>query len=88
MQASESLLEFPSDFPIKVVGLAADDFDELVVQIVRSHIPNLGREAISRRPSSQGKYLALTITLRVESQSQLDALYIELSGHERILMVL
>lgn len=88
MQTSETLLEFPSDFPIKVVGLAADDFDALVVAIVRSHIRDLSQEAVARRTSSQGKYLALTITVRVESQSQLDALYTELSGHKRILMVL
>jgi putative lipoic acid-binding regulatory protein len=85
---SESLLEFPCEFPIKVMGHAAADFDALVVSLVRIHVPELGEGAVRTRTSSGGKYLAVTVTVRVTSQDQLDSIYRELSGHRRVLMVL
>ena len=81
-------LEFPCDFPIKVMGLHADDFDALVVQIVHRHTGPLRSDRISVRASRGGKYLSVTVTVRAESQAQLDELYRELSGHERVVMVL
>lgn len=84
----ESLFEFPCDFPIKAMGLAADDFDALVVQIVRRHVHTLFEGAVKSRPSSGGKYLSVTVTIIAESQSQLDAIYQELSDHERIMIAL
>ena len=83
-----SAIEFPCDFPIKVMGLHADDFDALVVEIVHRHTGPLPSEAISVRASRGGKYLSITVTVRAESQHQLDNLYRELSGHERVVMVL
>ncbi len=88
MASAESLLEFPCDFPLKVMGLAGEDFDALVVAIVRRHVASLGEGAVRATPSRQGKYVSLTVTVRAESQAQLDGLYTELSAHERILMVL
>lgn len=83
-----SLLEFPCDFPVKVMGHAADDFDALVVEIVLRHVQNLPDGAVQRRPSKQGTYVSVTVTVNAHSQAQLDNLYRELSGHARILMVL
>ena len=88
MPPSASLLEFPCQFPIKIMGLAGPDFDVLVVEIVRRHVTDLDDNAVRANRSREGKYVALTITVEAHSQSQLDALYVELSGHERILMVL
>ncbi|MEM7541973.1 MAG: DUF493 domain-containing protein [Pseudomonadota bacterium] len=88
MDAKQSLLEFPCQFPIKVMGLAGRDFDDFVVEIVRKHVPKLAEDAVARRLSSQGKYTSVTVTFEAKSQAQLDALYTELSGHERIMMVL
>ena len=88
MQPSTSLLKFPCEFPIKVMGLASHGFDELVMDIVRRHVTCLQDWAVRAKPSRAGKYVSLTVTLRAESQDQLDRLYIELSAHERILMVL
>ncbi|MGD9602842.1 MAG: YbeD family protein [Gammaproteobacteria bacterium] len=87
-EPASTLLKFPCDFPLKVMGHAADDFDALVVEIVRRHVPSLREGAVQRRPSRQGNYLAVTVTVQAESQQQLDDLYRELSGHARILMVL
>ncbi len=88
MSGQQSALEFPCDFPIKAMGLAADDFDALVVTLVGRHVGNLGEGAISTRPSSNGKYLSVTVVVRAESQAQLDAIYRELTAHQRVLMAL
>ncbi len=81
-------LSFPCDFPLKIMGRAAPDFDVLVVSIVLRHVGSVREDAVSVRESRGGAYLAVTVTVRAENQDQLDALYRELSGHERILMVL
>lgn len=84
----ETLLEFPCDFPIKVIGRAAPDFDALVYTLVRNHVPDLGEGALSSRTSGQGKYQSVTVVVRATSKAQLDAIYRELTACERILMVL
>ena len=88
MSESKSLLQFPCDFPIKVVGHQHADFEAQVVSRVRQHVPDLGEGAVRNRPSHGGKYLAVTVTVRATSQAQLDAIYRELSGWDRALMVL
>lgn len=85
---NETLMEFPCDFSIKAMGLHADDFELLVMDIVRRHIPDLAENPSKTRPSSNGKYLAVTVNFVVQSKEQLDGLYIELSGHDRVMMVL
>ena len=84
----DSVFEFPCDFPLKVMGLARDDFDSLVVEIVLRHVGNLNEGAVVVRPSRNGKYASVTVTIQAQGQDQLDELYRELSGHERIIMVL
>jgi len=71
-----------------VMGASAPDFVTLVVDIVNKHVAELDNNAVTRRDSRAGKYLSLTVTVQAQSQQQLDNLYRELSGHERILMVL
>ncbi|MGR8919761.1 MAG: HP0495 family protein [Gammaproteobacteria bacterium] len=88
MSDETPLLEFPCDFPIKIMGDAARDFDALVVGIVRKHVSDLREGAVRRRASSGGKYVSITVTIQAESREQLDGLYRELSAHERVLMVL
>lgn len=87
-EQQSSALEFPCDFPLKIMGRASPDFDELVVGIVLRHVGSVREGAVSVRASGGGKYLSVTVTVQAESQAQLDGLYRELSGHERILMVL
>ena len=88
MDDTESLLEFPCDFPIKAMGLAVQDFERRVTELVRRHAPDLGEGAVRSRPSQGGKYLAVTITVRATSRAQLDAIYQELSNCETVLMAL
>ena len=86
-KSDSAALTFPCDFPLKIMGRAAPDFDDLVIDIVRRHVDNLSGP-VQSRPSRQGNYVAVTITIQADSQEQLDKLYRELSAHERILMVL
>ncbi len=84
----ETLLEFPCDFPIKVMGRAEPGFDSLVVELVRRHAPDLNEEAVSSRPSKGGKWVSVTVTLRAESKAQVDAIYLDLTAHEKVVMAL
>ncbi|MDT3672637.1 MAG: DUF493 domain-containing protein [Aromatoleum sp.] len=84
----ETLIEFPCDFPIKIMGARVDEFAQAVVGVVVRHAPDFDPASVEMRPSSKGNYLALTCTIRALSQAQLDALYRELSSHPLIKVVL
>ncbi len=84
----ETLFEFPCQFSVKAMGLAAPDFDALVLSIVRQQVPNIGEGAVRTRPSKGGKYLSVTVTFEADSKTQLDAIYQALTDNERILMSL
>jgi hypothetical protein len=84
----ESPFDFPTSFPIKVMGLNEADFEELVTGIVRHHVDELDIEAVSRQASRGGKYISITVRFQAESRAQLDAIYGELSSHARVLMML
>ncbi len=84
----DTLMEFPCSFAIKAMGLAADDFDGLVVTIVRQYVPNLSEAAVRSKPSAAGKYLSVTIAFEADSRAQLDDIYRALSAEKRILMAL
>ena len=83
-----SPLEFPTTFPIKVVGQHSPEFQVAVVEIMRRHIPDLADEQMTTRPSAGGKYIAITATFVATSREQLDNLYRELSAHELVVMLL
>jgi uncharacterized protein len=85
---AETLIEFPLDFPIKVMGKAADGFAQAVADVVLKHAPDFDAATMEMRPSKAGNYLSLTCTIRAVSQAQLDALYRELSGHPMVKVVL
>jgi len=89
MQTSEqTAFKFPCEFPIKAMGHAADDFDLVVMSIVRRHAPAVGEGAVASRASANGKYLAVTVTIEATSRAQLDAIYQDLVASERVLMAL
>lgn len=85
---SDRLLEFPCDFPLKVMGRSGDGFSELVISLVEPHAGPLGAEQVRTRASRDGNFVSLTLTVRVENQAQLDDIYGALCEHERVLMVL
>jgi uncharacterized protein len=88
MSDKETLLEFPCDFPVKVVGRSTEEFEALVRQIVERHAGPVDSSRMRSRPSRDGNFVALTCLIRAESQAQLDALYQELSDNPDILMAL
>jgi uncharacterized protein len=87
-EPTESLIEYPSDFPIKIMGAMQDDFAETIVQVVTRHDPSFHAGKLEMRPSSKGNYLSLTATVWATSREQLDNLYRELSSHPMVKVVL
>jgi uncharacterized protein len=85
---SDTLFQFPCDFPLKVMGRRSDDFRSLVVGIVQKHVGIVDADKIEERPSKDGNYLSLTCTFSAQSKAQLDALYMELTSCQNVLIVL
>jgi hypothetical protein len=83
-----TLLEFPCDFPLKIMGAAQADFADTVAALVVRHAPDFDVATLEMRPSKAGNYLSLTCTVRAVSQQQLDALYRELTSHPMVRVVL
>ena len=83
-----SLIEYPSAFPIKVMGANVDGFTEAVVAVALQFDPGFDPESVEARPSKGGNYLGLTITVTATSREQLDELYRTLSTHPMVKVVL
>lgn len=84
----KSLIEYPSAFPIKVMGANVEGFAEAVIAVARQFDPQFDATTVERRPSSAGNYLGLTITVTATSREQLDELYRTLSTHPMVKVVL
>ncbi|MCF8163314.1 MAG: DUF493 family protein [Burkholderiaceae bacterium] len=84
----DSLIEYPCDFPIKIMGAMQDAFAQTMVDVVISHDPEFHAGKLEMRPSTKGNYLSLTVTVRATSREQLDNLYRALSSHPMVKMVL
>ena len=88
MESDETLLRFPCEFPIKVMGKAEDDFDALVVGLIRNHSPDLPDASVTSRHSNGGRYISVTVTIQALSREQLDNIYMDLVAEKRVLMAL
>jgi putative lipoic acid-binding regulatory protein len=84
----ESVIAFPTAFPIKIMGRREGGFTKAVIDIVLRHAPDFAPGSIETRPSREGKYLSITATVNATSQEQLDALYRDLCDHPSVVMVL
>ena len=85
---AKSLIEYPSAFPIKVMGAHVEGFTEAIVAIARNFDPVFDAATVELRPSKAGNYLGLTITVTATSREQLDELYRTLSTHPMVRYVL
>ena len=83
-----SLIEYPSAFPIKVMGAQAEGFEPAMIAIARQFDPGFDPATIERRPSKAGNYLGLTLSITATSRAQLDELYRALSTHPLVQVVL
>lgn len=84
----ETLMEFPCEFPIKVMGKDTEAFRCVTLEIVQTHMGEQARTRVNERLSAGGKYLALTYTVTASSREQLDALYQALTNCEHVVMAL
>lgn len=84
----ESPLQFPCDFPIKVMGVGDPDFRALVVERVCRYAPDLDEGRVRTRDSRTGRYQSVTVMVNARDRAQLDAIYQDLSRHPRIKLVL
>jgi putative lipoic acid-binding regulatory protein len=84
----DSLIEYPCDFPIKVMGLKVEGYIDAMSYVVRQFDPDWTEDRLETRESAGGKYLSLTFTVRATSREQLDALYRTLSSHPMAKVVL
>jgi putative lipoic acid-binding regulatory protein len=84
----QSLIQYPSAFPIKVMGAHTPGFLEAIVHVARAFDPGFDAATVEQRPSKGGNYLGLTITITATSREQLDELYRTLSSHPMVKYVL
>lgn len=87
-QANETLLQFPCEFPIKIMGKNHIDFETAVITIINRHVEDFPEGALTSRTSKNGTYLSITVTIQAQSKDQLDNIYRELSAHELVMMAL
>ncbi len=87
-RADASLIEYPCDFPLKILGHSQPGFAQAVLAVVKRHAPDFDDATMAMKPSKKGKYLSLTCVIRAASREQLDALYQELCDLPTVVMVL
>jgi putative lipoic acid-binding regulatory protein len=88
LEEGETLLEFPCEFPVKAMGLACDELEIAVIEIINRHVDDLGEGAVRTKPSKNGKYLAMTIVVNAHSKQQIDAIYMDLTACEFVSIAL
>lgn len=81
-------IEFPCDYPLKVIGVAGPDFQETVATIVRAHAPEFDASSIDVLDSRNGKYLSLRFSIQAQSEEHIRRLFLDLKAHSAVQMVL
>jgi putative lipoic acid-binding regulatory protein len=82
------LIEYPCDFPVKILGETQAGFAQAVLEVVKRHAPDFDGATLELRASKRRKYLSVTCVIRATSRNQLDALYRDLCDHPMVVMVL
>ena len=84
----ESAIEFPTEFPIKLMGRNTPDFPATARALVEKHAGDVGDDAVQLASSSNDRFVSVTVTINATSQEQLDAIYQDATDHEDVLMAL
>mgnify|MGYP000500048689 FL=1 len=84
----ESLLEFPCEFPIKMMGRDTPEFRATARALVEKHAGDVADEAVTAALSRNGRFVSVTVTITATSREQLDTIYREVTAHEDVLMAL
>ncbi|MDT8363583.1 MAG: DUF493 domain-containing protein [Nitrosomonas sp.] len=88
MTEQTSLIQYPCDFPVKIMGKAQPGFTQAMLMIVKTHAPDFDELTMEVGTSKNGAYLSLTCTIRARSRIQLDTLYRALHDHPMVSMLL
>lgn len=88
MAENAELIDYPCDFPIKILGHTQAGFAQAMLEIVRRHAPDFDAATMELRASKRRKYLSVTCVIRATSREQVDGLYQELCDHPMVVMVL
>ena len=86
--SGDSLIEYPCDFPVKVIGQRHPEFVSTMVRLAQDFDPEFGMLKVELRASKTEKYLGITLILRATSRAQLDGLYLALTGHPMVKVAL
>ena len=87
-QEQKPLLDFPCDFPLKIMGCMEATFSQEILALVQTHAPDFDGSTMEMRSSAKGNYLSVTCTIRATSREQLDNLYRALTAHPLVKVVL
>ncbi|MDO4433514.1 MAG: DUF493 family protein [Alysiella sp.] len=86
-QTQSSLIEFPTDFNLKIMGAQHPDFVPEILKAIQTHAPHTTEANVKLRPSSGGKFIGATVTVRAENQEQLDNIYRAVTSHPMVKVV-
>jgi len=86
--SEESVIEFPCEFPIKMMGRDTPEFRATARLLIENHVGPLADEALQANLSGKGNFVSVTVTITATSQQQLDDIYRDVSGHDDVLMAL
>jgi len=86
--SDESVIEFPCEFPIKMMGRDTPEFHATARVLIENHVGPVADEAIQVNLSRKGNFVSITVTITATSQQQLDDIYRDVSGHDDVLMAL
>ena len=84
----DTLLKFPCDFPIKIIGQNNDSLEKNILTIIKKHVKRFPKKNLTKKLSSGGKFLSLTAVIKATSKKQLDALYTELNQSKDVVTTL
>ena len=82
----DELLDFPCQFPFKVLGVAHPELTDQVIAVLQQHAP--GDYSPTLRPSAKGNYVSLTVTVTAHSKEHLETMYVALGQLELVRVVL
>jgi len=86
--SEESALQFPCEFPIKMMGRDTPEFRSTARALVENHVGDVGDERVQSSISRNGRFVSVTVTITATSQQQLDDIYRDVSAHDDVLMAL
>ena len=88
MDAEPPRIEFPCDYPVKVMGRKVPEFETTIIDVFERHDPGFPRERISIRASREGTFVSLTVFITATGKPQLQALHRDLMSTGLVSMVI